>query len=777
MAIVGDELWLEFSGGLRTSLDPTRIADNELSDGSNFLVRDGTARLDRRYKQMFDQSGVASRDPQGSGWGRFDDDEQYCLVLDNSMYLVDLTTTYDFTAVLGATNLAEGNWWFNQFGEFMYAGNRTDGLGRKKLAAGNDGTGDWALLRRPTAPSAAPTATFHVPHYVTADFTGSTLTATGNSANSQQTNGGWRVSYNNSGTAARQVTVTFDTSPVDLRPDWEYRDILQFNLPLWPSSMELPRVTIVEGSNETQALAWLEARGPTSATIHVRMQNIARANRNAVTAVRFDFTTPAGLVTVQFDPPFAVGVWLSLDSQVAVGVNEMPPLKDLKYVTTYFNDTTDFESPPSPEATIPAISQSIYGQWEDVTFLTTNEAGVSHVRLYRVVEEGGTKRYYRLHEAQNTGSSVTHVDKLPVDMVKALPAMTPSILPRYVDSICSWQNRQVILGRAEGETTGFARLVYISRDAQDENDEISFEPYSAAYDPTDPGRGLTFYPDDARAETGYAVIGQDDLYIVMDRSVRCLFGNSPDNWRLIKLPDLEGACGPRACCAYKKGILLLTPSGRLLYHHSSLMEPVDVAEGLRPRIGDPGLKALANADCVVQVSPEGEIEVRSAGDYFIMDPEGGWRKGRHTHPTHSCLFISGLPIRFVGTNGRIYEGGDDSYVSDGGTTGTNGDAVTWHVVTGKKRMPRASTGNINWGETTQTLDPQDTKKCLYPVLTIHTQRFPEGRAYRPKYGRQNSHPNFNNADEKLMFRIDGDKDTVVPECRIELQPVAKARHK
>jgi len=749
------ELTLGWDGGLNTSLHEAYIGMNELSDGSNFIVCDGTARLDQRYILWLERQ-AGSETPRGSGWGKYStgaQSEQYLVVLGTAMYHVDLTAAAAVTAVAGATGLAASDWWFAQFADYMYAGNATDGLGRKKLAAGSNGTGDWARIQLPTAPTAAPTSAPDFTYATTADFADSTVANSGLTSASI-VDGQIECVCTTGG--RKTVTVTLDTSP-DLRLNLQYRDTCELNFSV-NASLNIANLAmkILEGANEYYLTPWTGNLGGTWGAPQFRMHNIARANRDQVTALKFEFDAPAGGCTMYITAPLFRGVWLPLDSSTNPG-NTYPTLPELKYAYTFYNSTTGFESAPSPILSVPAAAQGLGGEWRTVTAASSAESGVDNARFYRVVTENGVTTYYRL-DTVSDASTPTYLDKLPLEEVKAKAAYAPSVLPNSgVTGLCAWQNRLVIAA---------GTLVYISRDGL----PLAYEPQSGAYDIYNPARGLTFYPDDKRGEEILAVIGQDDLYMVSKYSVRCLVGNSPDNWRLIKLPDSEGACGPRAACAYKKGILVLTPSGKLLYHHSSLLEPDLVSHKVHPRIGNQGIKALATTDAVVTVWPDGEIAVYSGTSYMVMDIEGRWRKGTLTHGVHSALSVPGLSEKWIGTNGKFYEGGVDSYVSDGGTSGTNGTAVTFDLTTRKFLNQRMAITNVFWGDSTES--PTSGTPIL-PKIDIITDRGTVTPIKRD--GKYNKNVKVTSNGYGAKFKVYGDKNTVIEIVRLELRPMGQSR--
>ena len=744
-----------WSGGLNTSLHEAYIGETELSDGSNFIVRDGTARLDQRYINWLERIS-GNETPQGSGWGKYStgsQSEQYLTVLGTAMYHVDLTTVAAVTAVGGATGLTASDWWFAQFADYMYAGNATDGLGRKKLAAGSNGTGDWSRIQLPTAPAAAPTSAMDETFATTADYTGGTISNSGLTS-ATLVDGQLELVCTTGG--RKSVTVTLDTSP-DLRLNLQYRDTCELAFSV-NGALQISNfaMKLLEGATEYYTVLWTGNTGGNWGNPQFRMQNIARANRDQVTALKFEFDAPAGGCTMYLTPPFFRGVWLPLDSSTNPGSGD-PTLPELKYATTNYNSTTGFESAPSPILTVPAVAQGLGGEWRTITGVSSAESGVDNVRFYRVVTEAGTTTYYRLATVSDATTPV-YLDKLPLDEVKALATYAPSVLPNSgITSLNAWQNRLVI---AAGP------LVYISKDGQ----PLAYEPQSGAYDLFNPARGLTFYPDDKRGEDIIAVVGQDDLYMVSKYSVRCLVGNSPDNWRLLKLPDSEGACGPRAVCAYKKGILVLTPSGKLLYHHSSLLEPQLVSHKVHPRIGNQGIKALASATAVVTVWPDGEIAVYSGTAYMVMDIDGRWRKGTLTHGVHSALSVPGLSEKWVGSNGKFYEGGDDAYVSDGGTSGTNGTAVTFDVTSRKFLNQRMAVTNVFWGDSTES--PTSGTPIL-PKVDLITDRGTV--TYIKRDGKYNKNAKVTNNGYGMKFKVYGDKNTVIETVRLELRPMAQSR--
>lgn len=749
------EQTLGWQDGLNSFLHPAYIGEAQLSDMDNAICEDGTARLDQRYIKYLER--ISGNDtPRGSGWGKYgsaSQGEQYLVVLNTTMYQVDLTTTPSVAAVGSATSLAASDWWFQQFADYMYAGNVTDGLGRKKLAAGSNGTGDWSLIQLPTAPAAGPTVAYDSTSQDASTWLGSSASGDG-TATYESTPDRWKIVFTDAG--LQEVTLTFDTSP-DERLNLQYRDILQNRMTI-PNVTGQPEIVIADsGGASTQAITWYKDLVTASTgDFYYRLQNIARTNRDVVTSITYKFVTTAA-TTIYIYPPTTYGVWLSLDSSTNPGASS-PTLKELKYEYTYYNSTTALESAPSPATTRGAGNQFVFGEWLTITGATSAQSGVDNLRFYRVVTENGLTTRYRLATVANSGTPST-TDKYPLEEVKAFTTFTPSVLPGSgITGICAWQNRMVL---------AVGTLVYISRDGQ----PLVYEQPGLAFDTLNPARGLSFYPDDKRGEEIIAVVGQDDLYMVSKYSVRCLVGNSPGNWRNIKLPDSEGAVGPRAVAPYKKGILILTPSGRLLYHHSSLLEPQIVSEAVDARIDNQGIAALASSTAVVTVRPNGEIVVISGTAYYILATTGKWRKGTYTHGVHSALSIPGIAPRWVGSNGKFYEGGSDSYVSDGGTTGTNGTAVTWYITTRKYLRQRMAISGVFWGD---SADSPATGTPTYPKIDLITDRGTTQVIKRDN--KYNVNAKVTNNGYGMKFKIYGDKTSIVETCRIELRPMGQSRH-
>lgn len=755
MAILGDEIWVEF-GSLRTNLHESKIDESDLAALVNGITRDGTLRLDQRYIQAFVQSG-ADRSPQGSGYGKYEDCEQYVAAIANKLYLYDLTATLAETAVLGAGAIASGDWVFEQFESYIYMGNETAGLARKKICDGNDGTGDWTLIQKPSKPAAAPTYALAT-SFLNGDFTGGTYADSGSGVAGSII--GSTLSITTTAAGNYWVEVTLDTSP-DLRIDAEYRDMFHFRWTKSNSQIGDPTVSIFEGSSEYDCIPW----GTVADFKYFRMQNIARSNRNQITKIRFYFSAPSGTNTITVVAPSFGRVWMSLPrSFVPANYPELPAFDHLKFAYTHYNHTTGFESEPSDLADIFPAEQYQFGQWVTLTLTGTNESGVSHQRVYRVVGDPGNETYYRLGEVANPGvGTVTYTDKLALDEVELLDTYNPGTLAAAgITAIATWQNRLVL---------GVGNLVEISRS----DDELSFVGLDGGVDEFDPGMALTFYCDDKRAEKVYGLASGDALTVVTDRSVRALFGTVPQNWRYVKLNSSEGAVGKRAWCAYRDGAVILTPSGRLLYVALGLEQPVDIGAKVRERIGNAGIKALATSDAVVAVRPDGQIEVRnSTGAYYIFDLDASVRYGVHTHPTHSALFVSGHPIRWIGTNGKLYEGGDDDFVTDGGTTGTDGVEVEGYVDTREWSLPRMYVDNVYWGDAEDHYS-DDSRTHLNPRFLLRTTS--REKEYHKARGKMTTGCSTKDSGTNVSARIYFDRFTPIPEFRIRFSPLSRADQK
>lgn len=746
------------------------------------MCRDGTVRLDRRYIQAYDHAHTVALAAQGSGWGKFGTgtlSNQYVAVLDGKLYEYDLTQATISRAQAGA-GLAAGDWFWQQFANYLYGVNVTAGMGRKLLGPGNNGHGDWATLKLPDAPANAPTAPPNGGAYIQSIFTGGTVSASGSPVVAAiQTDGSLKVGWSSSAAGAQTITFTFKTSATDNRPDWTYHDAISFstNTNAAFSPVELDIFSTALGTGSIRAQRWTERPHPSSGEgLGYRISNIARSNRAQVTKLVFNLTVPTNGGQIQIYPPFAWGVILTLDESTSIPINTIPAILPLQYEYTKYDSATGLESPPSPQLLITVANQNAVGEWRDVTCTASGPA--DKIRVYRRIDAGGGTTRYRLAELPNTGGTQVWTDKLAADEVIGLPIFSPSILPPTgVTAITSWLNRNVI---------AVGPLCYISRD----DNPLAFAGPGQVFDASDEGRALTFYPDDKQAETILAYVAQDGLFIITDQSVRCLFGTTPDNWRNVKVDGAEGAVGPRAVAGYKRGVLVFTASGRLMYHTLSLTSTyqigttpsgVEISAKVRAKVGDPGIKALATPDAVVTVRPDGEIEVRNnTGAYYVLDVDGNWRKGTHTHPTHSVLYFPGLPLRWIGVNGYLYQGGDDSYVSDGGTTGVNGTPAYWSITTKEDRMGRAALTNIyiRGTQTIENIAGQNT--VTYPGFNVFRREGSTGRltmAIVPNVQiKRNRAMKSDLVSEEFYYKIDGDKDTVIKEVRADYELQSPAKH-
>lgn len=758
MAQSAKEIDLGWAGGLHTSLDATKIGANELADMSNAITRDGNARMDQRYILAAEQQS-GSRTCTGSGWGKFQDEEEYLTVLDNQLYFVDLTTALAFTSVTGGSVTNEDHS-IQQFAEHLYVASETDGISRKTI-----GLNDYGGLVLPTAPAAAPTSTQNSGGTTISDFSGSSATAPQSTA-IDGTGDYWNLVYAGAGSVGNPVkefSITYDTSP-DLRPTWQYHDIIKITINKGATTAALPELFFTNGGTEYKAIKWREdGGGPYD--VYYRLQNTSRSNRTAISKLRFEFSdNDTGSKTMKVFEPVANGVWLSLESTYNPGSGPAQ-LQPLRYAYTYYNGTTAKESSPSPILTVTTAEQNPNGEWRDIVAPFSAQAGVTKIRIYRVVDEGSAGDvYYQLEEINNPGSgSVTHTDKRTLEEVRALTTYTKSVLPTTgVSAMTVWQNRLVI---AKGE------LVYISRDSE----PLAFIDIDDPVDEFDEARAFTYYPDDKQAETVYGFASQDALYVITDQSVRSLFGNTPSNWRARRLPEAEGACGKRAFCGYKNGVLVLTTSGRLLYLNNELSQPEEVSIKVRGRIGNSGIAALATTDAVVGVRPSGEIEIRSGASYYLLDTDGTWRKGTHTHATHSLLYVQGQPVRWIGTNGKLYQGGSDTYVTDGGTTGTNGTAVTWYITTGKfLSKDRFEVKRLFYGDAVETVNGSDASLLDYPKVDIISTETGTVNYKKEKSNRWKHTVGSSNMGRSFQFKLYGDKATVYEELKVGLELIAEA---
>lgn len=751
-----------------TALDPSYIQDNECQGVTNAIMLDGSVRLDQRYIGVCNPPTVTGDVAvSGSGYGKYGTEEEYIVAITGDLYIVDLTSgtlvdgimRYVYTKLLTSHYAGTRDWFFQQFNDYIYGVSRDYGFGRTLI-----GSNTWTKLVNPTAPAAAPVIAPNLlllPTFSTnvLSLAGSTFGGSPAGTDLYTAGTGWRRTYGSTQDGPLQFDVTL-AAPVD----FSYVDLLRLFMPV-PNTVNWQVASvrlIIGGTYSSEAIIWNSFNLNNTIYTDARLSNISRTSRLAVQGFSIvlnpDRTVPSGsAVNILF--PFIYGVWQTIDSQSNPGSGD-PTFQPLTYEYTYYNSTTGLESMPSPAATLPASSQGKYGQWMNVTVLASAESGVNKIRIYRVVTNpsDGSVTRYRLTELNNVGA--TFVDKLPLEEVEALPIFTPFQIPTSgYTAIAAWQDRLVVAANG---------IVYISR----EGDPLSFTPLGTVFDPTDPARARTFYADDSRSETILGLCARDALYIVMDRSIRSLYGSSIDDWRLTRQPEAEGAYGPLSWAPYRNGVLVHTSSFRLLYVDVSQIAPEEVSHKLRVRIASFGL----GASKLVGVRPNGEIEVRRHNDsgpsthsYRIMDTQGRWRGGNHFDESHSLLFIPGLPIRWVGVNGKIYEGGDDAFQDD------DGQPVTWSVQTKDFLLERSKVDHIYIGETVCSgPDPDDTKKALYPRVTIYSENV---ETVIPDWGDKWLHPTQKATGATISLLVEGDKDTVLRRFEYETDRRSDAKNK
>lgn len=748
MAVVGNEIWVEFAGGIHSNLHPAKIDESELANGENSISRDGTAQLDQRYIEVGD---TGESEVQGSGYGKYQGDEEYLVVAGNHVYSFDIGNDLVMTSIATSSAIADGDWLMEQFEGYIYLVNEAAYLCRKTIGAST-----FEFLKRPTKPAAAPASTRYQPEYSTMTLTGGSVGTTGGAVTGTITNGQLRIVTTGSGT--KTVTVTLASSF-----DAEYRDTGEFRIVRSATSLPIPGVSVSEGAGTTDygLSFWYGfdgGRTPDASTGYFRLQGIPRSSRNAITTITFTIEAPTGTNTWTISAPKLFGVWLTLPTNYNPGSGDAV-LQPYKVAYTYV-DTTGLESEPSPKTTVTPAFQQPLGEWRNVAVIASAESDVNKIRIYRIDGEAGNEVYYQLTELSNAGA--TYVDKLPLNEVQILATYNPSQLPQEdISCITTWQNRLVL---------GVGNLVQISRS----DDETSFPPLSGVVDDNDVGNGLVFYPDDKKAETVLGLASGDALTIITDRSVRALFGTIPQNWRQVKLNCEEGAVGKRAWISYQQGAVIFTPSGRLLYVALGLDNPIDLSAKVRDRIGYQNIKALATSDAVVAVRPDGQIEVRNqTGAYYIIDVDQAIRKGTHTHPTHSLLFAPGLPIRWMGTDGRLFEGGSDDYVTDGGLIGNDGTEVEFYVETREWSLPRCSIESIYIRAPDHHVNPNN--RMVAPRVEVRTRE--RTKEYIKKMGKDTIITSIRDSGERLQLKLTGDRFTPITDVRVRMRPLARADQK
>lgn len=749
-----EKLAMEF-GSLHSALHETRIDQQDFSDGSNWNSSEGILRLDDRYT-LFHEEETEDVEGYGVGYAKYIGEdafsEQLAFVIGNPDTGLAQLIQYDLTDNDAGVeqicdSMANNDWFFQQYKNFMYVASEA-GLIRYELKA-NPGS-VCSRLEQPTAPPTAPGVEHAYPSiWARVSWAGSSITASGSASTAYDSGlDSWNITYSSAG--RRTVQIDFDTSP-NLKPDLSYHDLIQHFVQRTSTVVNI-EVSVIQDGVTYKLIDWMTTSSGGGERIYNRLHNIARENRDAIESVIFEFDTPSGSSFIKIYAPYYGLVWLSCNTSDNPGNNPHPPFSDLLYAYTRYDSSTGFESELSPVQAFFVTQQNTFGDWLYIRGRTDAEGGVDKWRYYRGRTVNGVTTYYRLTEV-NADHLEVFLDKYPRDEIEDNETYQVNVLPSSgFTAITTWQNR---LWLAAGS------IVYGSRFDR----PLEYESIDGPDDPFSEAQGLTFYPDDRRAEEVLSLLGQDDLYIVTNFSVRALLGNSPLNWRLIKLPDIEGACGRRAACAYKKGVLVLTPSGRLMYHHTSLIEPEEVSVKVRERAGDPGISALATADAVVAVYPSGEIEVRNGQDYYILATDGRWRKGTYSDSAKDLLYISGQPRRFLGSAGKLFEAGGL----------VDNETEVEYSVTTKKFRGNVQLTNVYVRSSSQVKD--DEGRVRYPRISISSDRGTfELALLADKKNTPSGRIPPNICGYNTQFTLIGNKDVEIHECELTYEVLDEDRH-
>lgn len=727
---------------MATAVDPAALPDGVCPLLFNCVNDGGVLRMDARYL-AFGSGGVMTA--QGAGYGRFEGTNIYGVAAGNLMWKVDADGVFSQVLCLGS--IPDGDFWFQQFDDRMYFGNEEYGIGFFEIVGDECGK-----LELPDAPTAAPTVSEYG-DLLTPSFSGGSLATSASAGTINSSTLGATYGFVNYTGGPGVVTFTFTFSAGN-RPVLTYRDVMIAYLetsgsPAWGeiagttwyyqdsggTNYPLQIVKILtDGGNAT---VWLQA-----------WPGIPRANRTSVYKVSGQVPLGTGSSIAYLRIPRFGKVWLSTPPTSTVFAPER-----LEYCYTYLNSVTGFESLPSPSAYVEATAQDLMGNWKQIQATGSAEDGVDKIRYYRVIRRDGVAYLYRLDEKPNSSLElIPAYDQKTVTEVEALDRYVPSQSPGVgCTAMGCWENRLVI---ANGS------LVYISREGL----PLEYEPLSGAFDPFDDAQGLTFYPDDKRAEKVLALIGQDDLFIATDLSVRRVVGSVPSNWRLVKCPGMEGICGPRAACPFLNGILCLTPSGKLLYHDGG--EPQNLGADLLPRLGDDGLLAYATEDAVVSCAPDGKVHVRSGTAYLVREPDGSWRSGEYADSTLAMVAVSGEPLRFLDTDSTLQE-------MSNAATDDNGAGVLWRARSRTFVTDGMTAESVDWGASVESTDALDA--VIYPRMDVTTERTRGGRV--KVRGKRHMQLPAALTGEQTYFEVSGDKDTRVHLCEVVMTPSGPARHK
>ena len=619
-----------------------------------------------------------------------------------TMYTVNVTTGV-MTSV--ATGLTASDWFFEQYGDRIWAVNATDGLQFLRLGGSwNDGAG----TTRPKAPVVPPTFAYAL-QFASLDFSsGWTFTQTGLAGAPTLTglSDSIKVVADTALTAQTVVTLTAtNAATVDYQfnDSWEaaafanqgtgearfVREKMHLTLVNDDTTTLTPIVEVYDGN----------ITGDGAEIVYSHYANSQRTLRDNVKKIVFKVTMDAWPTGKQVNFSTIKGEsWMNdyVPFEFTSNPKPKPKINKIRYAYSYYNATTTVESQLSEEGITQNIPANYKGVKVTLTLRGSSELTTSD-RIYVYRKELASGIWRRLPTDSNnlntwgsanvTSGTTTFVDRWMEEELKDFRAHESASFANSRSTLAG-----LVIGRwKQSLAIGASRKVWLSfsgfltsespRFAPDPDDKAA-TTFFVQNESDNPDIGRTSYMSDNRSEDVLMILGQDSLYLAGPNSSYAMVGDSPgDASRPRRLPNSRGVVGKRAGCLFGGGVELGAEDG--LWYSSvgrgfsgedngALVTREETIEVRRSWITT--LLGSSYSGLVVR-EHEDNLTAYNGAKYLMRDRDGRWMEGTFTDSVLEVLSVRSRGLKFMDSKGRVFSV-SDSYTTD------NGTAVTWSYETG-----------------------------------------------------------------------------------------------
>jgi hypothetical protein len=627
-----------------------------------------------------------------------------------TMYAVDPDTGV-FTSI--ATGLNASNWYFEQYGQYIYALNGVDGLHYYVLGGSWD---NGVSTPPPTAPvrQLQPVGGVNIGQTASIPvFSGySNFSGWGsNPTPAAVGNYGVNLTINSAITSTTvvgiDISLTVDaalqlrdvielngkTNSTSFVVDWSQTTLVLVNDDVSPATITPPYhvdLPPAAGSNPAYALytEWYD------------FVNTTRALRDNVKIYRLTLTITkaplGGVITIYIQPhdnwPLSI---IPPDTTPFKTLGAQIPGGTVQYAYSYYRVSDGAESQLSPEITLTVPQRGVQGYYiEFAADVSSQLGGSDKIFLYRKEKSSGSWRRIQNTDIltygwANTSGPVTLTDAWMESELANFPTYNTGLLGGWTAQGFASPNA-VQLGTWKGcLAIGTQRLLLLSW----VNVPTQFAPSpenTAALntlDVNDTSQGVTEYVADNRAGDALGVFGLDAVYVVTADSVYAIVGDIPLTASPPRrLPGSRGGLGTRAACKYSAGVLVGSQDGLWHYAVSRAFSGVDdgseaQSEATQSVRGSWASLVGSSASGMVVVEYLDEIWAVNGTKFMFLSRNKNWSSGTLTDSMKAALSVRTRGLYWIDSRGRLMK---FSYSK----TTDNGTSVQWTYTTGKEEGQR-----------------------------------------------------------------------------------------